>query len=93
MLVIDLLNNIKMKPFIISKGKTQRCLNGVPLSESYELSYQPNSWCTDDQFIRFISLLPKDKKILLLYDNLRGHKTKKVMDFMKTNLLLVIASQ
>jgi hypothetical protein len=86
---IDLLNNIKVKPFIIFKGKTNRCLNGIPLSASYNLSYQKNSWCTDAQFIKYLSSLPKDKNILLLYDNFRGHKTKKVTDFLETQLPLV----
>ena len=27
---VDMLNNIKMKPFIILKGKTKRCINNIP---------------------------------------------------------------
>jgi len=86
---IDLLNNIKVKPFIIFKGTTTRCLKDIPLSQSYQLSYQTNSWCTDHQFITFLSSLPKDKKILLLYDNFRGHKTPTVTNFIETQLPLV----
>ena len=86
---IDLLNNIQMKPFIIFKGKTTRCLQDIPLMESYELSYQEKAWCSDYQFIKFLSSLPKDKKILLLYDNFRGHKTEDVTKFLKTHLPLV----
>jgi len=86
---VDLLNNVKMKPFIILKGKTTRCLKDIPLNESYELSYQEKSWCSDYQFIKFLLSLPNDKRILLLYDNFRGHKTKKVTEFIKTHLPLV----
>lgn len=45
---------------------------------------------TDDQFIIFLSQLPHDKKILLIYDNFGGHITKKVADFLKDNLPLVV---
>jgi hypothetical protein len=74
---VDLLNNIRMKPLIILKGKTKRCINNIPLDDSYKLSFQENAWCNEDQFIKFISLLPKNKKILLLYDNFGAHKTER----------------
>jgi len=86
---IDLLDRIKMKPFIIMKGKTERCLKDIPFSESYNLSFQENSWCTDYQFIKFLSALPTDKKILLIYDNFGGHKTDNVTNFLKKHLPLV----
>jgi DDE superfamily endonuclease/Tc5 transposase DNA-binding domain/CENP-B N-terminal DNA-binding domain len=86
---IDLLNNIKINPLLIFKGKTKRCLYNIPLSNSYELGYQQNSWCYEKQFINFLSFLPKDKKILLLYDNFKGHKTKAVNDYIKKELPLV----
>ena len=86
---IDLLNKIKLPPLIILKGKTKRCINHIPLKNSYTLSYQKNAWCDEDQFIKFLSFLPKNKKILLLYDNFRAHKTKKVIDFLHNNYPLV----
>jgi hypothetical protein len=86
---IDLFNNIQMKPFIIFKGTTEKCVEDIPLRVSYDISYQKNSWCTDDQFIKFLSSLPKDKKILLLYDNFRGHRTDKVNDFIEKNFPMI----
>ena len=86
---IDLLNNIRMKPLIILKGKTNRCINNIPLSGSYKLSFQENAWCDEDQFIKFISSLPKNKKILLLYDNFGAHKTEKVIDFIHDKYPLI----
>jgi hypothetical protein len=80
---VDLLNQVNMKPFIIFKGKTNKCLENIPTNNSYELSFQANSWCPDDQFIKFLSNLPKNNKMLLLYDNFRGHKTEKVDNFIK----------
>lgn len=68
---VDLLNNIKMKPLIIFKGKTKRCLNNIPTNDAYNLSYQENAWCSENQFIQFLSSLPKNKKILLLCDKYR----------------------
>ena len=81
---IDLLNNINVKPFIILKGKTKRSLKDININDDYNLSFQKNAWCTEDQFINFLSNFPKDKKILLLLDNFKGHKTKKVLDFLKS---------
>ncbi len=89
LLGVDYFSKIKMKPLIILKGKTKRCINNIPLNDDVNLTYQENAWCTEDQLIQFISYLPKDKKILLLYDNFRGHTTKKVLDFIKENLPLV----
>lgn len=86
---VDLFRNIKMKPLVILKGKTKRCLKNIPDNDMCETSFQTNSWCTDDQFIKFLSFLPKNKKILLLYDNFRGHKTPKVVEFLKINLPFV----
>lgn len=37
---VDLLNNIRLKPLVIFKGKTHRCLNNIPKSDKYNLSYQ-----------------------------------------------------
>lgn len=87
---IDLLNNIKVKPLIILKGKSNRCLKNVTNNIDYDLSYQNNAWCTDDQFIIFLSQFPSDKKILLFFDNFSGHITKKVNDFIKDKLPLMI---
>jgi DNA-binding transcriptional regulator YiaG len=86
---VDLLNNIKMKPFVIFKGTTKKCVEDIPLSVSYNISYQGNSWCTDDQFIKFLSSLPKDKRILLLYDNFKGHRTDKVNNFLKEKFPMI----
>jgi DDE superfamily endonuclease/Tc5 transposase DNA-binding domain len=86
---IDLLNNIKMKPLIILKGKTKKCLKNLPKSDLYELSFQKKSWCTENHFIKFLSFLPTDKKILLLCDNFRGHNTDDVFEYIKTKLPLV----
>ena len=86
---VDFLGNLKMKPLIILKGKTERCLTKILLDDSYILTYQKNSWCSENQFIKFLSCLPNDKKILLLYDNFRGHKTENVLNFLKNKLPLV----
>ena len=86
---INLLNNIRMKPLIILKGKTNRCINNIPLNKSYKLSFQDNAWCDEDQFIKFISSLPKNKKILLLYDNFGAHKTEKVIDYINDKYPLI----
>jgi hypothetical protein len=87
---IDLMDNIKIKPLIIFKGTPERCIKSVPLNDAYRLSYQANSWCDEDQFINFLSFLPKDKKILLIYDNFRSHKTAKVNEFLKEYPLVTI---
>ncbi len=86
---IDLLNKINMIPLIIFKGKTKRCINHIPLNDSYTLSYQENAWCDEDQFIKFLSSLPKNKKILLLYDNFKAHTTKKVIDYIHNEYPLI----
>jgi hypothetical protein len=86
---IDLLNNIKVKPMIILKGTTGQCLNNIPLSNSYTLSYQKKSWCTYEQFIKFLSFLPKDKKILLIYDNFGGHIKREVKRYLKKEFPLI----
>ena len=86
---IDLLRKINMIPLIILKGKTKRCINHIPLKDSYTLSYQENAWCDEDQFIKFLSSLPKNKKILLLYDNFKAHITKKVIDYIHNEYPLI----
>jgi hypothetical protein len=86
---IDMMNNIKMKPFIIFKGKTERCLKNIPVGDEYILSYQKNSWCDENQFKKFIFVLPKDKKILLIYDNFRAHLTDDVKKFIKEKFPLI----
>lgn len=86
---VDLLNMINIKPFIILEGKTKQCLKDVNKNGNYNLSYQKNSWCTDDQFIKFISTFPNDKKILLLFDNFKGHKTEKVNNFLQLEYPLI----
>jgi DDE superfamily endonuclease len=86
---IDMLNKISMKPLIILKGTTERCISNIPKSDEYELSYQKNAWGDDEQFIKFISFLPTDKKILLLCDNVSSHKTKKVNDYIKKKFPLI----
>ena len=71
---MDMVKNLK--PIFLDhveqyrKGKPERCFKDIPLRESYELFYQPNSWCTDDQFVRFLSFLPKDKKYFYCMINL-----------------------
>jgi hypothetical protein len=85
---VYLLNQVKIKPVIIFKGETIKCLENRPTNDSYDLSFQENSWYSDDQFIKFLSHLPKNKNILLLYDNFRGHKTEKVTKFIKDELPL-----
>ena len=84
-----MLNNILIKPLIIFKGKTNRCINNIPENDAYNLSFQKNSWCDEDQFIKFISYLPNDKKILLICDNFGSHKTQKVKDFMSKEYPLI----
>ena len=86
---IDVLNKIKLKPFIIFKGKTKRCINNILLNEQVELSYQEKAWCDENQFIKFLSFLPNDKKILLLYDNFKGHCTNTIINFLNKKLPLV----
>jgi DDE superfamily endonuclease/Tc5 transposase-like DNA-binding protein len=86
---IDFLNNIKMKPLLIFKGTTEKCLNNVPKSNSYNLGYQENAWCFEGQFINFLSFLPRDKKILLIYDNFGAHITEKVNTYIKKKLPLI----
>ena len=79
---IDLLGNTKINPLIIFKGKSNRTLKNIPQSDFYELSYQKKAWCIEVQFIKFLSLLPKNKKILLICDNFKGHKTDTVIEFL-----------
>jgi hypothetical protein len=86
---IDFKHNIVMKPFIIFKGKTTKCLKGIMLSDKYDLSYQKNSWCTSEQFILFLKTLPRNEKILLIYDNFRGHLTQTITDFLGVEYPLV----
>ena len=86
---IDLLDKIDTLPFIILKGTTKRSINHIPQNDSYRLSFQDNAWCDEDQFILFLSCLPKDKKILLLYDNFKAHKTKKVMKYLSDQYPLI----
>lgn len=88
LLGIDYMDNIKIKPFIIFKGTTYRCINNILLNEQCTLSYQNNAWCNENQFIKFLSLLPVDKKILLICDNFKGHCSDKVINFIKKNLPL-----
>jgi transposase-like protein len=88
-LAVDIFNNICLKPYVILKGKTLRCLKKFTPNANYTLAYQKNAWCTEDNFIELLSQLPKDKKILLLLDNFSGHKTEKVMGFLKDNYPLV----
>ena len=86
---IDLSNKIYIKPLIILKGKTKACLKNINKHTNYILSYQNNAWCTDDQFIIFLSQFPKNKKILLIFDNFRGHLTEKVKTFLKDKYPLI----
>ena len=43
---IDFMNKINIDPFIIFKGKSNKCLKGIPLEDGYKISYQQHSWCT-----------------------------------------------
>lgn len=88
-LSVDYLNNLNIKPFIIFKGTTPKCLKGVNIDDNYVLSYQRNSWCTAEQFILFLKTLPKDKNLLLIFDNFSGHVTPSVKEFIKTEYPLV----
>ena len=69
-----------MKPLIIFKGKTERSIQKLNLDQSYNITYQQNTWCSEIEFIEYISQLPKNKKILLFSDNFRAHQTKTVLD-------------
>lgn len=86
---IDLLNNISTAPFIILKGKTERCLKNIDKNEDYNISFQKNSWCTSNHFINFLSKYPNNNKILLIFDNFRSHKTEDVNVFIQKNYPLV----
>jgi hypothetical protein len=86
---IDKLKKIHMKPLIIFKGKTNKCIEKIPESDKYILAYQENAWCNEDIFIEFISQLPINTKILLIYDNFSAHVTDKVKKFMKETYPLI----
>jgi len=86
---IDLLNKINIKPFIIIKGKTERCLKDIKINANCNLSYQNKSWCNEKQFIKFLSTFPNNKKILLLLDNCTSHKTQTVKLFLKNEYPLI----
>ena len=86
---IDLLNNVQIDPFIVLKGKTTRCLKNIDIKQNCNISYQINSWCTEQTFIEFLSKFPKDKKILLLFDGFRAHTTEKVKNFLQNKYPLI----
>ena len=86
---IDYLNTTNVIPLIILKGGSEQSLNQVCTSDDYVLSFQKNSWCDEKQFVKFISLLPKNKKILLILDNFKGHKTEYVYKYINDNYPLI----
>lgn len=89
LLGIDLLDNINLNPFIIFKGNTQRCINKIPNNNQCILSYQKNAWCDEKEFIKFLSLLPTNKKILLVFDNVPSHNTDRVNNYLLNNYPLI----
>jgi len=86
---IDYYNAIKIKPTIILKGKTNRSLKGIPEYDDCNIAFQTNAWCNGQIFNSFLSQLPKDKKILIICDNFRGHYTDDVINFIKNEYPLI----
>ena len=84
---VDLLKNKKANPLAIFKGNTERSIKKI--NSKCNKTYQRNAWCTETEFIEFISSLPKDKKILLICDNFKAHKTETVLKFLENEYPLL----
>ena len=75
----------KLKPMIITKGKTDACLKKLNLGKNIIGAYSKNGWITSKLVIKFMeeSVLPytKGEPCALSLDDYHAHWTQEVMEF------------
>src|SRR5580692_1926366 len=75
-----------LKPIIIAKGKTKRCLKKYDVTNEIIGTYSNNGWADENCIILMlyhISLITKNEQSALLMDQYGSHMTKKVSDYAK----------
>lgn len=82
-----------LKPLLIAKGKTDRCLNKYNLDDGFLKAYNKKGWADEDCIIlilKQISSITKNDNSLLLMDQYRSHKTKKVTEYAKSKNITIL---
>ena len=82
-----------LKPLIIAKGMTERCLNKFSLSNKVNGTYTDNGWANEDCIVIIldqIANITNGEKGILLLDQHASHTTDKVKKHAKDNNIKLI---
>lgn len=82
-----------LKPLIIEKGKTERCLNKFKLTDKTNGTYTNKGWADENCIILImdeISTITKNEKSVLLMDQYGSHMTDKVKEYAKTKNIIIL---
>ena len=82
-----------LKPLLITKGKSERCLKKYNLDDSIMGTYNKKGWADENCIIIIldqISHVTKNEQSLLLMDQYGSHKTQKVLDYAKSKNINIL---
>ncbi len=82
-----------LKPILIAKGTTQRCLKKYKLNDSIIGTYNRKGWANEKCImivLNQISSITNNDESLLLMDQYRSHITQKVLDYAKSKNINIL---
>ena len=86
-------NGKKLKPILVTKGKTDRCLNKFCLDNKIIGTYTDSGWVNDSIILILLDEIYKTTKgntSVLLFDNHDSHKSERVKESaMSKNIILI----